>query len=276
VAAASDVAIVVLGENEWQARRDGERVGTSGEAFDAATLELTGLQQGLVRAVVASGTPTVVVLINGRALATRWIAEHVPVILEAWIPGERGGQAIAEVLFGDVEPSGRLPVTIPRHVGQLPVYYDQPRSKRYWIEEGWGRPYVDLNPSPLFAFGHGLSFTRFEYERLELGATEIGPGEGLDVDVTLRNVGGRAGSEVVQLYVRDVVSSVSRPVMQLRGFEKVRLSPGEATTVRLRLEPAHLALLDRQMQRLVEPGEFEVLVGASSADIRLSAGFRVR
>ncbi len=272
----ADVAVVAVGENEWQARSGEKRTGTSGEGFDSATLELTGRQEDLVRAVASTGTRTVIVLVNGRPLATRWIAEHVPAILEAWIPGERGGEAVAEVLFGDVNPSGKLSVTIPRHVGQLPVAYNQPRSKAYWIEKGWGIPYVDLDPRPLFPFGHGLSYTRFEYGNLKLSANEIGPDEGIEVRVDVRNAGTRAGAETVQLYLRDVVSSVSTPVMQLRGFQRLALAAGASATASFRLTAADLALYDRQMRRVVEPGEFEVRIGASSADVRLSRTFTVR
>jgi beta-glucosidase len=274
-AAEADVAIVVVGENEWQARRGEERVGTSGEGFDAATLELTGRQEDLVRAVVAAGRPTVVVLINGRPLATRWIAANVKAIVEAWVPGERGGEAVAEVLFGDTNPSGRLPVTVPRHVGQLPAAYDQPRSKAWWLKEGWGVRYVDMDPTPLFPFGHGLSYTTFAYENLRLGAAEIRPDGTLDVSVDVRNTGSRAGKETVQLYVRDVVSSVTTPVFELRGFGKVALGPGEKATLTLTLTPRDLALYDAGMKRVVEPGAFEVMVGASSADIRLRGAFAV-
>src|SRR5262249_6168934 len=193
----TDAAIVVVGENEWQARRGDERLGTSGEGFDSATLELMGLQEDLVRAVVATGTPTVVVLVNGRPLATRWIAEHVPAVVEAWVPGERGGEAVAEVLFGDVNPSGKLPVTIPRHAGQLPVAYNQPRSKAHWLEKGWGVRYVDLDPRPLYPFGHGLSYTTFDYARLRLSAQQIAPDSSIDVALDVRNTGGRRGMETV-------------------------------------------------------------------------------
>jgi beta-glucosidase len=272
----ADVAIVVVGENEWRARRGDERTGTSGEGFDAATLELTGLQDDLVRAVTASGTPTVVVLVNGRPLAVRWIAENVPAIVEAWVPGERGGEAVAEVLFGDTNPSGRLPVTVPRHVGQLPVVYSQPRSKVYWLKEGWGIRYVDLDPAPLFPFGHGLSYTRFDYSDLRLSAEEIDPGQTLDVRVDVRNGGSRAGMETVQLYLRDVVSSVSTPALQLRGFRKLALDPGASATVTFTLTPADLSLYDQGLKRVVEPGDFEVMIGASSADTRLSGRFAVR
>lgn len=271
----ADVAIVVVGENEWQARRGEERTGTSGEGFDAATLELTGRQEELVREVVAAGKPTVVVLVNGRPLATRWVAAHVPAIVEAWVPGERGGEAVAEVLFGDTNPSGRLPVTVPRHAGQLPVAYDQPRSKQHWLKDGWGVRYVDLDPAPLFPFGHGLSYTTFEYSNLRLGATKIRPDGTLDVSLDVRNTGTRPGAETVQLYVKDVVSSATTPVLQLRGFRKVSLQPGEKATVALALAPRDLALYDRQMNRVVEAGDFEVMVGASSADVRLRGTFAV-
>ena len=225
-ARAADAAIVVLGENEWQARDGERRTGTSGEGFDSATLELTGRQEELARAVLAANPRTVVVLINGRPLATRWIAANVPALLEAWIPGERGGQAIAEVLFGTVNPSGRLPVTVPRHAGQLPVHYDQPRSKDYWLKHGWGVRYVDLDPTPLFPFGHGLSYSRFEYSNLRLSAKEIGSAGDLEVRIDVKNTGPRPGVETVQLYLHDVISSVGTPMMQLRGVPQAGARAG--------------------------------------------------
>jgi beta-glucosidase len=272
-AAEADATVVVVGENEW---RSPGRAGTDGEGFDAATLELTGLQEELVKAVHAAGKPTIVVLINGRPLATRWIAQNIPAIVEAWLPGEKGGQAVADVLFGEVNPGGRLPVTIPRHAGQLPVYYNAKKSKAYWIREGWGRPYVDLDPSPLFPFGHGLSYTRFEYSDLELSDREMDPAKPIEISCQVRNVGDRSGTEVVQLYVEDVVSSVSTPVKELRGFTRVALQPGESATCRFQLGPDALALLDAQLRPVVEPGLFRIHVGASSADIRLKGEFQVR
>jgi beta-glucosidase len=271
-AAQAEVAIVVVGENE---RHAPGRTATDGEGFDAATLELTGLQEDLVKAVQETGTPTVVVLINGRPLATRWVAAHVPAILEAWLPGEKGGQAVAEVLFGDVNPSGRLSVTVPRHAGQLPVYYNAKKSKPYWIKQGWGRAYVDLPPTPLYPFGHGLSYTRFEYSDLKLSAPTIGRAQTLELRVTVKNTGQRAGAEVVQLYIEDLVSSVATPIKQLRGFRKVTLQPAEATTCVFELSPDDLALYDQQLRRVVEPGQFRVMVGASSEDIRLRSEFEV-
>lgn len=267
------VAIVVVGENEWGSPN---KTGTDGEGYDAATLELTGLQLELVKAVRETGTPTVVVLINGRPLAIPWIAEHVPAVVEAWLPGEKGGQAVAEVLFGDCNPSGRLTVTVPRHVGQLPVYYNHKPSKSYWVEHGWGRPYVDMNPTPLYEFGSGLSYTKFEYSHLTIEPATAGIGASVRVSADVANVGNRPGEEVVQLYINDAIGSVVTPVKQLRGFEKVRLQPGEKKTVRFVLTPEHLALLDRHLEWTVEPGTFQVMVGHSCGDIRLTGSFEVR
>jgi beta-glucosidase len=271
-AANADVAVVVVGENAW---RTPGQTATDGEGYDAATLELTGLQDELVKAVQATGTPTVVVLINGRPLATRWIAQHVPALVEAWLPGEQGGQAVAEVLFGEVNPSGRLSVTIPRHAGQLPVYYNAKKSKRYWTTQGWGRAYVDLEPTPLYPFGYGLSYTRFEYGDLELSSREITPSQNVEVRLNVKNTGDRAGAEVVQLYLEDVIGSVSTPVKELRGFTKLALQPGETRTCTFKLTPDDLALYDANLRRVVEPGQFRVMVGASAEDIRLHGEFQV-
>ena len=265
-AAAAEVAVVVVGENEWQS--EGGK-GTSGEGYDVATLELTGLQEDLIRAVVETRTPTVVVLINGRPLAARFVAERVPAVIEAWISGEKGGRAVAEVLFGDRNPSGKLPVTVPRHAGQLPVYYNAKKSKAYWLKEGWGHPYADLDPAPLYPFGHGLSYTTFEYRNLRLSSQRIGPAGSVEVSVDVENTGDRFGEEVVQLYIQDVLSSVSTPIKELKGFAKVGLEPGQTKTLNLVLTPEHLALYDRWLDRVVEPGEFNVYVGSSSEDIRL-------
>jgi beta-glucosidase len=271
-AASADVAVVVVGENEWQAAGG---KGTSGEGYDVANLDLTGLQQELVKMVHATGTPTVVVLVNGRPLSTRWIAGNVPAILESWCSGEEGGNAIADVLFGEINPSGRLPVTIPRHSGQLPVYYNHKKSKAFWIEHGWGNSYADMSPEPLWEFGFGLSYTEFKYSGLQLSSGEIGVGETVRISCDVENVGKRAGTEVVQLYVHDPIATVSTPVQELKGFSRVQLNPGEKKTVSFELLPEHLSLLDRQLRRVVEPGEFEVQIGHSSKDIRLRESFEV-
>ncbi len=274
VAAAADVAIVVVGENHRGGI--GQQTGTDGEGRDSATLELTGLQEELVEAVQASGKPAVVVLVNGRALATRWIAQHVSAIVEAWLPGERGGQAVAEVLFGDINPSGKLSVTVPRHAGQLPVFYNTKKSKRHWLNSAGPRAYVDLEATPLYPFGHGLSYTQFEYRDLHVSAAEIAPADGVEVRCTVTNTGRRRGKETVQLYIEDVVSSVATPVKELRGFAKLDLAPGETKTCSFRLTPDELALFDANLNRVVEPGQFNVMIGASSEDIRLKGEFRVK
>lgn len=259
----SDLAIVALGERTGSLLANPERRSTVGEQFDVASLDLTGAQERLLRAVVATGTPTVLVLVNGRALSIGWAAEHVDAIVEAWLPGERGAEAIVDVLLGVHNPSGRLPVTVPRHAGQLPAYYNHRESKRYWIE---GNGYADMPPTPLFPFGHGLSYTTFSY-----GELEVVPGERpatATVSVEVANSGARAGAEVVQLYVADRLSSISTPVRELRGFAKVRLEPGERRRVSFALAPEDLALLSLDGRWVVEPGAFDLLVGASAADIR--------
>lgn len=263
----ADVAIVVVGENE---RFAPDKTGTNGEHKDVASLDLTGLQQELVKAVYDTGTPTIVVLINGRPLSTRWIAKHVPVILEAWLPGERGGHAVADILFGDYNPSGRLAITVPRHVGQLPVYYNMKPLKAYWRKR---RGYVDMSALPLFEFGYGLSYTKFEYSNLRITPQKTKPGSTVHISVDVKNIGSRMGQEVVQLYINDVISSVSTPVIELKGFKKIMLEPREKKTVRFTLYPDHLAFLDQHLEWVVEPGEFEVMVGHSCEDIRLRGAF---
>jgi len=212
----------------------------------------------------------VVVLINGRPLSVRWIAEHVPVLVEAWNCGEQGGQALADILFGDYNPSGRLSITIPRHVGQLPVYYNFKPSKEHWMEE---RGYVDMEATPLFEFGYGLSYTKFEYSHLQVSPSAITPSGEVTVRTDIRNAGTRRGEEVIQLYIRDVVSTVTRPVKELKGFQKIKLEPGEKKTVEFKLNAEHLTMLDREMKWIVEPGRFDVMVGSSSNDLRLKGSF---
>jgi beta-glucosidase len=263
----ADVAIVVIGEN-------GER--TNGEAHDVASLDLTGIQEDLLKAVHSTGTPTIVVLINGRPLSIRWTSENIPAIVEAWMCGEEGGNAVADVLFGDYNPGGRLPVTFPRHSGQLPVYYNYMPSKDYWIKHGWGKAYIDMSALPLYPFGYGLSYTSFEYSDLKVSPRAIGPEGEVAVSLNVKNTGKREGCEVVQLYIDDVISSMSTPVKELRGFEKVSLAPGETKTVNFKLSPEHLSFLDRHLEPVVEPGMFKVMVGSSSDDIKLTGEFEVK
>jgi beta-glucosidase len=266
------IAVVVVGENEWGAPN---KTGTDGEGYDVATLELTGMQLDLVKAVYETGTPIVVVLVNGRPLAVRWVAENVPAVVEAWLPGEKGGQAVAEILFGDCNPSGRLSVTVPRHAGQLPVYYNCKPSKTYWLEQGWGKPYADLESSPLYEFGYGLSYTEFEYGNLKIEPATIGVGGTVHVSAEVKNKGNRPGAEVVQLYLHDLIGTVVTTVKELRGFEKIQLDPGQTKTVSFTVTPEQMSLLNRHMEWVVEPGAFEIQVGHSSQDIRLKGTFEI-
>jgi beta-glucosidase len=269
IAKDADLAIVVLGEAS-------DRPGTDGEGYDVASLDLTGLQEDLLKAVYETGTPTVAILINGRPLSICWTAENIPAIIEAWNCGEQGGNAVADILFGDVNPCGHLPITFPRHSGQLPVYYNYKPSKAYWIKEGWGTRYVDMSALPLYEFGFGLSYTSFEYSNLQISPKEIGPAGEVFVNVDVRNTGKRDGNELVQLYIDDVISSISTPVKELKGYEKISLAAGEKKTVRFKLTSEHLSFLDRHLEPVVEPGIFKVMVGSSSEDIRLNAEFEVK
>jgi beta-glucosidase len=258
----SDVAIVVIGDRSGALVR-----GTVGEHRDSDTLELPGLQDDLVRAVHGTGTPVVVVLLNGRPYATGWIAENVPAVVEAWFPGEEGGRAVAEVLFGRCNPSGKLPVTVPRRGGQAPIPYNTKFLSR--------KDYVDSAIAPLFPFGHGLSYTRFEYDGLAVEPDSLSPDGTVEIRCRVSNAGERAGTEVVQLYVKDPVASCTRPVQELKGFYRVSLEPGATKTVCFSLPTDLLAFHDADLRLVVEPGDFEVRVGASSEDIRLRGSFRV-
>jgi beta-glucosidase len=271
----ADVAIVVVGENQGRNDVDEEKdPPTDGEGHDVASLDLTGVQEDLVKAVYETGTPTVVVLVNGRPLSTRWTAEHVPAMVEAWRPGERGGQAVADVLFGDYNPSGRLAITIPRHSGQLPAYYNYKPSKAYWIKNQ-KRGYADMPATPLYPFGYGLSYTDYQYTNLRVAPEEIHAGGTARVSFEVKNTGGRVGTETAQLYIHETASPVSVPIKQLRGFEQVNLKPGETKTVTFTLGPEDLQLLDIDMHWRVVPGDFEIMAGRSSDDLPLNGTLKV-
>jgi len=266
-ASRADVAIVAVGTRSGLV--DGS---TSGESSDRTDLRLTAAQRELVEAVVATGTPTAIVLINGGILAIPEIAEAVPAIVEAWLPGEEGGNAIADVLFGDVNPSGRLPVSLPRSVGQMPLFYNhKPSGGR----TNWRTHYVDSPATPLYSFGHGLSYTSFEYSDLQLDADEIAADGSLALSCRVTNVGEQAGDEVVQVYLHDVVASCSRPVKQLTGFARIPLEPGEGAKITFDVDMSQLALWNPEMEFVVEPGKVEVMIGASSEDIRSRKTFRI-
>ncbi len=256
----ADYAIVVVGEDGGV---------TNGEGHDMANLDLTGRQEELLKAVYATGTPTIVVLINGRPLSIRWTSENVPAIVEAWMCGEQGGNAIADVLFGDYNPGGKLPITIPRSVGQFPFYYNCSITKE-------DAKYVDMPGTPLYEFGFGLSYTTFEYSNLNILPKEINNEGNVEITLDVKNTGSIKGDEVVQLYINDIISSTSKPVKELKGYEKVSLEPGEKKSVKLTLSPEELSLFDRDMNFVVEPGTFEVMVGSSSNDIKLKGEFEVK
>ncbi len=239
---------------------------TSGETRDRADLDLPGVQQELVEAVAVVGKPTVVVLINGRPLSITWIAENIPAILEAWLPGEEGGAAIADVLFGDANPGGKLPMTFPRSVGQLPLFYNhKPSGGR----SHWHGDYVELSTKPLFCFGHGLSYTQFEYANLCIEPRQVQPNGLVTLRVEIKNIGTRAGDQVVQLYVRDEVASIPRPVQELKAFQRVTLAPNETRAIEFVMPVEQLAFYDDAMQLVVEPGTVQVMLGSSAQDIRL-------
>ncbi len=254
----AEVAIVVLG--------DGDR--TVGESLSRTGLDLPGRQLELLRAVHATGTPVVLVLINGRPMSINWADAHVPAILEAWFPGDHGGDAIADALFGDYNPGGKLTVTFPRSVGQLPYNFPSKPNAQSELEKS------RVNGA-LYHFGHGLSYTTFAYSNLQISPRKQRADGEIRVSVDVRNSGRRAGDEVVQLYTRDLVSSVTTYEQNLRGFERIHLAPGESRSVSFTLTPADLALLDRQMKRVVEPGKFRVMIGSGSQDIRQQAEFEI-
>lgn len=256
VAKAADVAIVVVGGNEQTSREAwaGNHLG------DRSDLHMVGQQEELVHAVVETGTPTVVVLIHGRPLAVEYVAEHVPAVLDGWYLGQETGTAVARVLFGDVNPGGKLPLTIPRSVGQLPMFYNHKPTAR--------RGYLLGSTEPLWPFGFGRSYTTFALRAPRLSAAGIPVSGSTRVTVEVTNTGARTGDEVVQLYIRDRVSSVTRPVLELAGFERVTLAAGESRTVTFPVGYEQLSFYDREMNRVVEPGEFDLLTGASSADLQ--------
>lgn len=249
-----DAAILCIGENETLCRE----AWAKNHLGDRPTLDLFGRQEDLVRAVLGTGVPTVVFLTNGRSLSITMIAERVPAIVEGWYLGQEGGIAAAEALFGDINPGGKLPITFPRSVGHIPAYYNH--------KPVVGIDYLFESSAPLFPFGWGLSYTTFRFGNLRVSPARILPAGKAMATVDVTNTGAVAGDEVVQLYIRDVISSVTRPVMELKGFERIHLKPGEKRTVTFEIGPDALALWNEHMERVVEPGEFRVMVGPNSRD----------
>lgn len=257
VAKRADVIVVAVGDNE-QTSREAWNLKHMG---DRTSLDLIGRQEELVKAMVATGKPVIVVLYNGRPISINWISQNVPAILECWYLGQENGHAVADVLFGDYNPGGKLPITIPRSAGHLPAYYNHKPSAR--------RGYLFDDVSPLYAFGYGLSYTTFMVQNVRLAKKKIRRNESTKVFAEVTNTGNREGSEVVQMYIRDLVSSVTRPVKELKGFVKVFLKPGETKKVAIDITPESLAFYDINMKYVVEPGDFEIMVGNSSRDCDL-------
>jgi beta-glucosidase len=257
VAKRASVAVLVLGEREDM----------SGEAASRSILGLPGVQEQLLEAVAASGTPVVLVLMNGHPLILEWAADHVPAIVESWFLGVEAGNAIADVVFGDANPSGRLPVTVPRSLGQIPLYYNHRNTGRpFEANNKFTSKYLDVPVTPRYPFGFGLSYTTFAYSNLKLSTVRARTSDTVTATVTVANTGSREGMEVVQLYVHDEVASVGRPVRELKGFQRVTLKPGESRAVDIRVVVRDLAFYGLDMKRVVEPGTFRVYVGPSSAE----------
>ncbi|MEU5962290.1 glycoside hydrolase family 3 N-terminal domain-containing protein [Micromonospora parva] len=258
VAAAADVAVLVLGD------RSGVTLGTTtGESRDRSSLDLPGVQEELVRAVVATGTPVVAVLVAGRPVGTDVLHEECAAVLMAWLPGETGARAIAEVLLGEVNPSGKLPISYPRRVGQIPVFYGHKVSGG---RSHWHGDYVDSPVAPRYVFGHGLGYTSFAIDDAVVESAQVRAGDSVGVEVTVTNTGQRAGEQVVQLYVRDPQASITRPVLELKAFARVALPAGGRVAVRFALPTGQLGFYDRSMAYAVEAGQMEVYVGFSAAD----------
>ena len=269
-----DEAVRIAREADVVVLAVGETAEMSGEAGSRTSLDLPGRQMELIQAIHAVGKPYVVVLMNGRPLTINWLAANSPAILETWFAGTRGGPAIADALFGDVNPGGKLPVTFPRSLGQVPLYYNHKSTGRPPTEQKYTSKYLDVPVTPLYPFGYGLSYSQFKFSQPTLSATSIARDSTLAVSVDVENTGKRAGDEVVQLYVRDQASSVTRPVKELKGFQRITLQPGEKKTVQFKLTAEHLGFYDRNMRFIVEPGEFKVMVGPNSEEL-LEASFQV-
>ncbi|MCD0463849.1 beta-glucosidase BglX [Flavobacterium sp. ENC] len=264
----ADVVILSIGE-----RRD-----MSGEAKSRSDLHIPGVQEDLVKAIQATGKPVIVLVNAGRPLIFNWTADNVPAIVYTWWLGTEAGNAIADVLFGDYNPSGKLPMTFPREVGQIPIYYNHFSTGRPPADEnskGYVSSYIDLKNSPKFPFGYGLSYTKFNYSDLKLSSTKIKSNETLKVSFQLSNTGKVAGEEVVQLYLKDKFGSVVRPVLELRDFQKVKLNAGESKTIEFTIDKEKLSFYNDKLEWIAEPGDFEVMIGASSADIKLTSGFEL-
>lgn len=265
----ADAVVMVLGET-WD---------FSGEAKSRSDISLPGKQEELFKAVKATGKPVIVVLMAGRPLVFNTVAAQADAVVYAWLLGDQGGNAIADVLFGDYNPSGKLPISFPRNVGQIPIFYNHYNTGRPVTKSGdirYKSAYIDVSNDPQFAFGHGLSYTTFSYSNLKLSSTTINQKESVKVSFTLTNTGKVEGEEVAQLYIQDTFASVVRPVKELRDFAKVKLKPGESKEISFELSPEKLAFYQEEKGWITEPGEFKVMVGAASNDIKLKSSFELK
>jgi beta-glucosidase len=245
---------------------------TTGETRDSADLKIPGVQEELARAVIATGKPVVVVLVNGRPFAIPWLAENANAIVEAWLPGEEGGPAIADILFGDENPGGKLPISFPRSVGQVPIFYN---VKPSGMKSNWYVDYVSEKVTPLYSFGHGLSYTKFGYSDFSIDQKQAKTGETVNISFKVKNEGKVAGDEVVQLYVRDEFASMPRPIKELKGYQRIALNPDEERTLTFHLPVNQLAFYDEGLKLCVEAGRILVMVGSSSEDIKLRGEFEI-
>jgi len=253
----------------------GELQNMSGEAASRASLDLPGRQEQLLEAVTATGKPVVLVLINGRPLDLSWASGHVPAILEAWHPGAQGGNAVTDLLFGDANPGGKLPFSWPRSVGQIPIYYAHNLTQDPETRPGFTSRYWDQLSSPLYPFGFGLSYSKFAFSNLSLSRAQVPLGQQFEASVDVENTGSRVGDEVVQLYIHQRAGSTSRPVRELKGFERLALAPGEKKTVRFTLDKARLSFWSTPEKKWVqEPEAFDLWIGDDST-ASLHAGFQV-
>ena len=267
IAQQADAVVLVLGDRSGLTPSC-----TTGETRDSADLRLPGVQEELAKVIIATGKPVAVVLVNGRPFAMPWLSDNANAILEAWLPGEEGGAAVADILFGDANPGGKLPITFPRSVGQVPIFYNYKPSG---MRSNWYVDYVAEKVTPLYPFGHGLSYTAFDYGDLFISREQATRGESVDVSFKVTNTGSVAGDEVVQFYIRDEFASAPRPMKELKGYARVTLQPGESKTVTFHLPVDQLAFYDNNMNLVLEPGRIFVMLGSSSDDIRLNGEFEI-
>jgi beta-glucosidase len=284
----SDVVILVIGGTSmslagtgWGELAEQGAYPTSGEGYDRSDLTPPGVQSDLIQAIHKTGKPIILIMVHGRPYTIKWEKENIPAILEAWYPGAEGGNALARILFGEVNPSGRLSVSVPQSVGHIPVFYNfKPTGRGYYHNPGTpekpGRDYVFSSTDPLFPFGFGLSYTQFEYSDLKIEKNELTEKDTIQLSVKVKNSGEIAGKEVVQVYINDKISSVTTPIKVLKGFKKVNIDSNDVITVNFSIPCKELGLWDKNMNYIVEPGEFDIMIGASAEDIKLKDSIKIK